>query len=97
MKIITLRKEAEYDIEEAYQWYESKRKGLGEELLTCIDDVFLKVSTNSQIYPKVNKNIRRTFIKKFPFCVYYVENEKSLIVFAVMHARKNPTNWKNRI
>ncbi|MFV1983122.1 MAG: hypothetical protein ACC657_06230 [Thiohalomonadales bacterium] len=67
----------------------SKRIGLGEELLICIDEVLLKISINFQIYPKVNKNIRRIFIKKFPFCVFYIENEKSLIIFAVMHARKN--------
>jgi len=43
MKTITIRKEAEYDIEEVYQWYESKRKGLGDEFLTYLESALLKV------------------------------------------------------
>ena len=97
MNKITFRKEAEGDIEGIYQWYESKRDGLGEEFLDCLDEVLSRLRINSKIYPVVSKNIRRVFIKRFPFGIFYIENEKSLIVFAVMHARKNPTNWKDRI
>jgi len=29
--------EAEFDIGDAYGWYEERRSGLGEEFLSCID------------------------------------------------------------
>jgi hypothetical protein len=29
--------EAEQDLAEAYAWYEDRRPGLGEELLSCVD------------------------------------------------------------
>jgi hypothetical protein len=32
-----LSEEAELDIYEGYFWYESQRKGLGEEFLDCLD------------------------------------------------------------
>jgi toxin ParE1/3/4 len=34
---IIIAPEAEQDIAEAYAWYESRRVGLGEEFLSCID------------------------------------------------------------
>lgn len=70
MKVITIRKEAESDIEEAYQWYESKRDGLGEEFLLCIDEVLSRLKVHSEIYPAVHRNIRRAFIKIFPFGIF---------------------------
>lgn len=97
MKKITFRKEAEQDIEEIYEWYELKRDGLGEEFLNSIDEVLSKLTFNSKIYPIVNKNIRRAFVKRFPFGIFYFEEESSIIVFAVMHARKSPSNWRKRI
>jgi len=39
VKKLSFRKEAERDIEAIYQWYESKRDGLGEEFLDCLDEV----------------------------------------------------------
>jgi toxin ParE1/3/4 len=29
--------EAEFDVAEAYSWYESRRIGLGEDFLSCLD------------------------------------------------------------
>lgn len=97
MKVITIRKEAESDIEEAYQWYESKRDGLGEEFLLCIDEVLSRLKAHSEIYPAVHRNIRRAFIKRFPFGIFYLEKDESVIVFSVMHARKDPGSWRGRI
>ena len=35
---LVLAPEAERDISEAYDWYENRRHGLGEEFLGCVDD-----------------------------------------------------------
>ena len=34
---LILAAEAELDVSEAYDWYENRRHGLGEDFLTCID------------------------------------------------------------
>jgi len=34
-KQVIIRSEAESDIQDAYQWYEAQRKGLGESFLLC--------------------------------------------------------------
>ena len=34
---LSIASETERDIAEAYAWYEGRRTGLGEELLSCID------------------------------------------------------------
>jgi len=41
-KPVLIQAEAEGDIKDAYQWYESQRKGLGESYLLCIERSIVK-------------------------------------------------------
>lgn len=34
---LTLAPEVERDLDDAYDWYEQRRVGLGEEFLSCVD------------------------------------------------------------
>jgi len=95
-KPIVIQADAEEDIKDAYQWYESQRKGLGESFLLCIEVALSRVSRTSQIYAVVYKDIRRSLIHRFPFGIFYIEGEKNITVLAVLHARRNPKTWKVR-
>jgi len=95
-KPVVIQTEAEADINDAYQWYESHRKGLGESFLLCIEEALSRVSRTPLIYAIVYKNIRRVLIHRFPFGVFYIEGEKNITVLAVLHARRNPQTWKER-
>jgi len=95
-KPVVIQAEAEADINDAYQWYESQRKGLGESFLLCIEEALSRVSRTPLIYAIVYKNIRRVLIHRFPFGVFYIEGEKHITVLAVLHARRNPQTWKER-
>mgnify|MGYP000679926731 CR=1 FL=1 len=97
MKNITIRKDAELDIDDAYRWYETNKDGLGDKFLENLTESFRKMKEFPKIYPTVHRNIRRAFVRKFPYGIFYLESEESTIVVAVMHAKKNPTNWRVRI
>ncbi len=43
-KPVVILADAEADIKDAYQWYESQRKGLGESFLLCIEEALSRVS-----------------------------------------------------
>lgn len=95
-KFVVILADAEADIKDAYQWYETQRKGLGESFLLCIEEALSRVSRTPKIYAVVHKHIRRTLIHRFPFGIFYIESERSIIVLAVLHARRNPRTWKER-
>ncbi len=75
-KPVVILSDAEADIKDAYQWYESQRKGLGESFLLCIEEALSRVSRTPLIYAVVHKDIRRTLITVF------------LLVFSILKARK---------
>jgi toxin ParE1/3/4 len=40
--------------------------------------------------------VRRVFVKRFPFSVYFVEAPTRYRVLAVAHARRRPLFWRDR-
>jgi len=95
-KKIIIRPEAESDIDDAYQWYESQRKGLGDNFLLCIEEALSRASRNPLIYSILYKEVRRVLIHRFPFGIFFINRENSISVLAVMHARRSPSTWKER-
>ena len=53
---LLLAPEAQQDIEEAYCWYEQRRPGLGEELLSCIDACIQQIRRTPEMHPKVHED-----------------------------------------
>ena len=58
--------EAEQDLADAYAWYETRRSGLGEELLTCVDACSEAISRTPDMHPVVHENYRRGLVRRFP-------------------------------
>ena len=94
--ILSIRKEAEADIAEAYQYYESCREGLGADFISCIDEAISRVQNNPKQFRTVLDKVRRALVRKFLYGIYYTIHENEIIVLAVVHARRNPKHWQSR-
>jgi len=93
---VQLREEAERDIEEAANWYEQQREGLGYEFLDELSAAFDAVSERPDMYPVVHRGVHRALIGRFPFGVFYRVAGETAVVIAVLHARRSPRHWKRR-
>lgn len=93
---LSVRKEAEADIVEAFEYYESCRKNLGQAFLQSLEESLHKIQRNPLLYKEIHRQIRRVFISRFPYGIYFVLLENTLLVIGVIHARKNPLHWKKR-
>jgi toxin ParE1/3/4 len=56
-KTVIVRPEAEQDLKQAYQWYESQRKGLGDDFLLCIEGGLARLTRNPELYRKIHGDI----------------------------------------
>ena len=97
-KPLIIRAEAEADLVEACRWYEQQVPGLSAQLLLCVDAVMASIERNPQLYPVVYKNvIRRALTRRFPYAVFFVEGERTIAVIGVIHAKRSPRIWKDRV
>jgi len=94
---LVLQPEAEADLHEAYRWYEDQCRGLGRELIECVEAVFQRIRQTPELHGTVYRNVRQTLVKRFPYVVCYVLEEDRVDVLAVFHGHRDPTVWRSRV
>jgi hypothetical protein len=74
----------------AYEFYESRRKNLGESFLDELNDCYKSIILNYTTYKIVHKIFRQAVLRKFPFVVLYSVDEKDIVITAVFSTIQNP-------
>jgi len=89
--------EAEDDIADAYAWYESRRPGLGEEFLSCVDACIEAILRTPQMYALAHENYRRGLVRRFPYVVFYEYAADTVTVYCIFHTSRDPRKWRQRL
>jgi plasmid stabilization system protein ParE len=89
--------EAMLDVSNAFWWYEEQRIGLGDELLDCLDDAYVRITQNPEHHPIRFDSFRRILIHKFPHAVYFEHDENRVLVYCVFHCSLNPDKLTRRL
>jgi plasmid stabilization system protein ParE len=98
---VVARPQAENDVVETADWYDAQRPGLGsefiEEILSTFDAIQRNPFLNCRQHP--TKNIRWRYPKRFPYRVVYevIENQRLVIIAAVLHGARHDRVWRDRV
>lgn len=88
---IKILESAMKDLERGYYFYNRQLSGLGEYFLDSLFSDIDSLQLFAGIHIKTNQNFYRLLSKKFPFAIYYkIENNETVLVYAVLDCRKNP-------
>jgi toxin ParE1/3/4 len=98
---VVARPEAKDDILQAAKWYDEQGAGLGDEFVEEIVAVFDALASDPlfQCRPHPTKNICWRYPKRFPYRVVYevIEEERLVVIAAVIHAARHDRVWRRRI
>ena len=94
MSSVIYRPAAEFELQEAYNWYEKHEPGLGSEFVRCVDGCVQLIRRHPEIFPVAHKNIRQAVIRRFPYSIFYFCQDKTIIVISVFHASRQPRRWE---
>lgn len=89
MKVL-FRPEAEEELIEAIDWYEAQCRGLGADLIRCVDACVEQIIRQPESYPVVHRETRMALIRRFPYLILYRITVEGLSVIAVFHAKRDP-------
>jgi plasmid stabilization system protein ParE len=87
--------EAERDLAEAKKWYEGK--GFGDEFRQSIENALDRISRAPELHAVIFKGVRRCFVQRFPYGIFYLAEDSRVVVVAVTHSRRNPMRWERRV
>jgi plasmid stabilization system protein ParE len=93
---VVVRPEAAGDIEDAYNWYERARTGLGEEFLAAVREGLDSAIAHPEQFPQVHRSVRRALLRRFPYSRLYRVEPEAILLVAVFHARRDPRVWRAR-
>jgi len=97
MYILKLKAEVYNDIKIAYDWYESQRIGLGEDFLLTLEESYSKIIRTPKMYQLIYRTVRRKLLRRFPYGLFFVLRGDAVIVIAVMHTKRKPSDWNERV
>jgi plasmid stabilization system protein ParE len=93
---VILRPEAEAELAEAIDWYESRGKGLGADFMRAVDAAMAVIERNPEQYQIVKGQVRRAVLRRFPYGLIYVASQHEITVLACFHGRRDPRRWFER-
>ena len=93
---------ASLEIEEAGDWLEARRRGLGRDFVAAVaaalDSAAEWPNAGQQVAQGSSGTVvRRVPIDRFPYYVAYIASDDELMVVAVAHDRRRPRYWIERV
>jgi hypothetical protein len=90
--------EALHEYYVAAQYYDDISTSLATGFVSQVENGINQILLYFQAWHPIEENVRRYLIKRFPFGSYYtIEENKSIIIQAIMHLSRKPGYWKARI
>ncbi len=93
---LSLRPNAERDIQHIVGYYDDFMPDLADDFLEALENAYTYVLQNPRAYQKRFQNVRAIFIKRFHIGVYYKIYGKKVVVIAVLHTHRSPKVWQGR-
>jgi len=88
---LIIEPEAQDEIYDAIDWYESKQTGLGEEFYNYLEGYFETLKNDHADFPIKRKPVFRELpLKRFPHVIIYVKSKNTIYVYSVFNTRQHP-------
>lgn len=96
MKIIILAV-AEQELAETIDYYNAECSGLGYEFAVEVKDSLKRIRAFPDAWPRFSLCTRRCLVNRFPYGILYQQDNDKIIVYAIMHLKRNPEKWAKRL
>lgn len=93
---LEVRDEAQFDLDEAYIWYELQQIDLGRRLVLLVRDYMQILKTSPEQFPIIYKKKRSVFVQDFPYQIIFSIYSDTVVIFSIFHTKRNPKIWKKR-
>lgn len=97
MKPVKFHPEAQSEMSASARYYEEKQVGLGKRFLESVYTAIRRVCLVPSMYQRVVGNVQICNVERFPFGVIFREEELYIGIIAVIHYKRRPGYWKDRV
>ena len=87
---------AKKELIDAVDWYENERKGRGAKFFVAYLKTINIVLTNPYAFSIDFDEVRKAYIPKFPYTIFYEVVGQEIFIYSVFHQKREPDVWKDR-
>lgn len=85
------------ELDEAVEYYNNEREGLGYEFANEVRRSLGRIKKHPEAWPQLSERTRRCRTDRFPYGIIYHIRPDHILVVGVMHAKRDPLSWQDRI
>jgi plasmid stabilization system protein ParE len=93
---VDFRRAAQQEFNQAALWYEQRQSGLGTQFVAEINRAIELAREHPLRFPVTHREIRCVRVRRFPYSVFYLAEQRRIVVLAVFHGRRDPGVWQQR-
>ena len=82
---------------ESYAWYSERGGHIAEAFEREVEHALEALQEVPDRWPVYVGTWRRMLLRRFPFGIVYGVMDNQIVVIAIMHTRRKPGYWKNRM
>jgi plasmid stabilization system protein ParE len=87
---------AERELNDAAQYYELERRGLGAAFLSEVEHSCKSITEYPEAAPVIVNAVRRRLLRRFPYALLYSVRPDAIRILAVMNLKRRPAYWIGR-
>lgn len=96
MRRVVVRRLAQAEIAEAFEWYRERSVTAAGDFLAEVDRAMAAIAADPERFPLVHGRLRRMLLQRFPYGVYFKVYAPSISVVGVIHGHRHPDVWLKR-
>lgn len=88
---------ARLELEAALVYLNEQSEGLGYEFAVEVKRTLERIVRYPDAWPRLSERTRRSRTRRFPYGVIYQQRADEILVIAIMHLRRDPLAWRQRL
>lgn len=97
MKPLIIHSEARAELDEAINYYEQQKSGLGLALQAEVEQTIGEIQQTPGLgTPYKRTDYRSSLLRRFPYVIYYLELSEAIWIAAIAHGKRRPGYWRKR-
>jgi hypothetical protein len=88
---------AQSEFDEAIDYYEEQRSGLGFEFAEEVEQALERISHYPEAWSALSPRVRRCLLNRFPYSVIYEVRLDLFVIVAIQNNHGKPDSWRSRL
>ena len=97
MRKLVIQPEAQSEYEDGISEFKKIKKELARRFAKEVKKSLKLLRKMPKIHGIVVRDIRRAVVRGFPYVILYRVTDTEVIVLAIFHTRRDPSDWQSRI